>query len=461
MNDDEKFQRELRGTLDGLAREPAPDRLVARVSEIPSREPSTWTSGIRHRLSGGSFASAFGLLAVGIAIVAVAILARPGAITPSVGASPTPTPLSSAAPTASTAPTASPAPTASSAAVATPSPKPQGSTVPKSFQPVSATFVSSADGWVLGSVPCSGGQCPAIVRTTDGGSTWSSINAPKTTIEVPGGLTGKGISGLRFANGSNGWAFGPELWATHDGGTTWSRVTIAGLPATAAVAALETARGTVHAVAYDGDTNFRIATSPIAADDWHLGNLRLPVGAGPVPQIQLVLAGDAGWVLQNDRTVVNGARLLAAAWQSWDPPCLDVTGPAVLAASTATHVIAVCDVGMMSTPQGEHLYVSNDGGVTFSTVGARMPINSAVALATPDGSTIVVAGSKSTGAALVTSFDGGRTWPSTLSAGMVQIAQLGFTTRTQGLVITSDASSGAGKMLMTHDGGRTWTRVAF
>jgi photosystem II stability/assembly factor-like uncharacterized protein len=454
MNDDEKFQRELRATLDGLAREPAPDRLVARVAEIPNREPSTLTSGIRHRLSTGSFASAFGLLAVGIAIVAVAILARPGAVPPNVGASPT----SSAGPTATAAPTPSPAPTSSAAAVATQSPKPQGSAVPAGFEPVSATFVSSANGWVLGSVPCSGSRCPAIVRTTDGGATWSSIPAPKTTIEVAGGLSGKGISALRFANASAGWAFGPELWATHNGGTTWARVAIGGLPATAAVAALETARGMVHAVAYDGDT-FRIATSAIGADDWHPSKLLLPVGAGPVPQIQLVLAGDAGWVLQNDRTVVNGARLVAGTWQSWDPPCLDVTGPAVLAASTTTHVIAVCDVGMMSTPQGEHLYVSDDGGLTFSTVGGRMPINSVTAVATPDGSTIVVGGSKSSGEALVTSFDGGRTWPSTLNTGMVSITQLGFTTKTQGLLITD--KSGVGQMLMTHDGGRTWTRVAF
>jgi photosystem II stability/assembly factor-like uncharacterized protein len=454
MNDDEKFQRELRATLDRLAREPAPDRLVARVAEIPSREPSTLTSGIRHRLSGGSLASAFGLLAVGIAIVAVAILARPGAVPPNVGASPT----STTAPTATAAPTPSPAPTSSAAAVATQSPKPQGSAVPAGFEPVSATFVSSADGWVLGTVRCNGSRCPAIVRTTDGGATWSSIPAPRTTIEAAGGLTGKGISALRFANASNGWAFGPELWATHNGGTTWARVAIGGLPATTAVAALETARGTVHAVAYDGDT-FRIATSAIGADDWHPSKLLLPVGAGPVPEIQLVLAGDAGWVLQNDRTVVNGARLVAGTWQSWDPPCLDVVGPALLAASSATDLIAVCDEGVMSTPSGEHLYSSTDGGVTFARVGGRLPINSAVTVATPDGATIVVGGSKSSGEALVTSFDGGRTWPSTLNAGMVSIAQLGFTTKTQGLLITD--KSGVGQMLMTHDGGRTWTRVAF
>ena len=199
----------------------------------------------------------------------------------------------------------------------------------------------------------------------------------------------------------------------------------------------------------------------IGADDWRTASVQIPVGAGPVPAIQLVLSGTSGWVLENDRTVVGGARLVAGTWQSWNPPCLAVVGPAILAASSPTNLIAACDVGLWSTPQGEHLYVSNDGGATFSTVGGRMPINSAAAVATPDGSTIVVAGSKASGEALVTSFDGGRTWPSTLNAGMVQISQLGFTTRTQGLLITSDASSGAGTMLMTHDGGRTWTRVTF
>jgi photosystem II stability/assembly factor-like uncharacterized protein len=456
MNDDEKFQREVRGTLHDLAREPAPDRLVTRVSEIPSREPSTWTGGIRQRVSSRSLGSAFGLLAVGVAIVAVAVLARPGAIPPGVGASPS-------APVGTTVPAASTPAPSSSAAVATPAPTPQGAKVPAGFQPVSATFVSSADGWVLGSIPCSGARCPAIVRTTDGGSTWSAIGAPRTKMgngSLPGLMNGTGISGLRFANASNGWAFGPELWATHDGGATWARVVIAGLPATAAVAALEAAHGSVHAVAYDGDHDFRIATSAIRADDWRLADVRVPVGAGPVPQIQLVLAGDAGWVLQNDRTVVNGARLLAGTWLSWDPPCLDVVGPALLAASSATDLIAVCDEGVMSTPSGEHLYSSKDGGVTFSRVGGRLPINSAVAVATPDGSTIVVAGSNASGAALLTSFDGGRTWPSTLNAGNVGIIQLGFTTKTQGLLITRNQSD-VGTMLMTHDGGRTWSRVAF
>jgi photosystem II stability/assembly factor-like uncharacterized protein len=276
-----------------------------------------------------------------------------------------------------------------------------------------------------------------------------------------GELTGSGISAVRFANASDGWAFGPDLWATHDGGATWSRVTIPGLPAAGGIAALETARGTVHAVAYDGETDFRIASSAIGADDWRLADVRVGVGAGPVPEIQLVLSGDTGWVLQNDRVVTNGARLIGGTWQSWNPPCLDLVGPAVLAASSATQQIAVCDEGLWSTPTGPHLWSSSDGGVTFTRVGGRLPFAFGGALATPEKSTIVASGSNSSGTtSLVTSVDGGRTWPSTLNAGKVGISQLGFTTRTQGLVITM-TESGAGAMLMTHDGGRTWSRISF
>jgi photosystem II stability/assembly factor-like uncharacterized protein len=90
-----------------------------------------------------------------------------------------------------------------------------------------------------------------------------------------------------------------------------------------------------------------------------------------------------------------------------------------------------------------------------------MPVSSVDSVATPEVSTIVVGGSNASGSALLlTSADGGKSWPSVRNAGSVGILQLGFTTRTQGLVITR-TEAGAGQMLMTHDGGRTWTRVAF
>lgn len=461
MNDDEKFDHELRTTLDGLARESAPERLVARVSEISSREPSRLTHGIHFRVSPKGSSSVFGLLAAGVAIAMLAVLVRPGASPSPVGGSPSLGIVQTGSPP-STSPS-SVVPSSSAAVIGAPTPKLADAPVPAGFEPTSATFVSADEGSVLGSVPCDATRCPAIVRTEDGGATWSSIPAPRTTAGGgPGSVQagGSGISSIRFADRLNGWAFGPELWATHDGGATWARLVIDGLPTGATVTALETAAGKVQAVLYDAAQDFRIASSAVGIDAWRVASVRVPVGAGPVPQTQLVLSGARGWVLENDRVVTAGARFESGTWRSWPPVCLDVVGPAVLAASSASDLVAVCDVGLWGNPKGEHLFASKDGGATFAETGTRPPISSAVALATPDRSTIVIAGNDKNGAALVASFDGGQTWRTALHPAAASFADLGFTTATQGVVIATD-ERGVGHLLLTHDAGLTWTPVAF
>jgi len=317
--------------------------------------------------------------------------------------------------------------------------------------------VSPDDGWVLGTGTCSSAPCAAIARTADGGRTWAKVSAPHVSI-VPGGDQGPpGISGLRFADARNGWAFGPDLWATHDGGATWARLTIPGLPADAAIFALASANGTVHAVVLDGG-DYRVASSPVGADDFRLSAVRVPVGAGPVPLVQLVLSGAAGWLLENDRTVVGGARLVNGAWVAWQPPCADVVGPAFLAASSPTELAAACDVGLWGTPTGDHLYVSHDGGSTFVETATAVPLQMAAQVAAASPSVIVVSGFDATGAVLVATFDGGRTWAVVARLGAVGITDLGFTTATQGVAITVPAD-GAASLLMTRDGGHTWRAV--
>jgi photosystem II stability/assembly factor-like uncharacterized protein len=272
----------------------------------------------------------------------------------------------------------------------------------------------------------------------------------------PGQAT-SGVSGLRFADTNNGWAFGPDLWATHDGGTTWSRVTIPGVPADAPVFALETAGGIVHAAVLDGG-NFRVASSPVGSDGWSVAPVRVPVGAGPVPTVQLVLSGAAGWLVENDRTVVGGARLANGSWVAWTPPCADVVGPAYLAASSPTELAAACDVGLWSNPTGDHLYLSHDGGSTFAPAGTAAPLTTAAMAAMASPSVVVVGGSDATRAVLVATFDAGRTWTVVAWLGAVTLADLGFTTATQGVVITGPAG-GSSSLLMTRDGGRTWRAV--
>ena len=333
---------------------------------------------------------------------------------------------------------------------------PSASTSLLGLSPASVTFVSADDGWVLGTGTCSGAPCAAIARTVDGGRTWTGVSAPAAAI-VPGGDQGPpGISRLRFADARDGWAFGPDLWATHDGGATWARLTIPGLPADAAIVALESANGKVHAAVLDGQ-DYRVASSPVGADDFRLSAVRVPVGAGPVPAVQLVVSGAAGWLIENDRAVVGGARLVNGAWVAWQPPCADVVGPAFLAASSPTELAAACDVGLWGTSTGDHLYVSHDGGSTFVESGTAVLLTTAAQVAAASPSTIVVGGFDAKGAVLVATFDGGRTWAVVARLGAT-IADLGFTTAAQGVVITAPAD-GTASLLMTRDGGRTWRAV--
>jgi photosystem II stability/assembly factor-like uncharacterized protein len=338
---------------------------------------------------------------------------------------------------------------------------PVGGPIPANFQPASATFTSVDDGWLLGTATCAGAPCVAIVRTTDGGRTWASIPAPKATF-VAGGSGTSGVGGLRFADALDGWAFGPDLWATHDGGATWHRVSLPGLSAGGQVMTLETAAGAVHAV-YDrglGGGLMTIATSPVGSDAWTVSPTTVELGAGPVPRPQIVLHGSAGWLIEVDREVLAGARLVAGEWKPWQPPCTNTAGPATLAAASASDLVVACDEGVWSTPTGVHVFVSSDGGATFTPAASKPPVFSIEGVAAPAPGVAFVAGSLSgVGSAIVGSFDGGATWTAVhvlQGAGSLGVS---FTTADQGISISA-TGDGRSDLLMTRDGGRTWSKVA-
>jgi photosystem II stability/assembly factor-like uncharacterized protein len=90
--------------------------------------------------------------------------------------------------------------------------------------------------------------------------------------------------------------------------------------------------------------------------------------------------------------------------------------------------------------------------------GTTLPLQMAGQVAAASPSVIVVGGSDATGAVLVATFDGGRTWTIVARLGAVTIADLGLTTATQGVVISAP-SGGPVRLLMTRDGGRTWRAV--
>lgn len=464
------FEDQLRHALADEAGGPAPDRLATRVAAVArTSRPRATRIGFGRGLVGGGLRASrgFGFAAVVVAVVVGVVLLRNLPLTSTgPGSSPNVSPPGSVVPSSS-AP-ASPAPSspaqspAASSAVG-----PVGGPIPPGFQPVSVTFVSASEGWLLGSVPCSPDLCASVLRTTDGGRTWQSIPAPATTV-VPAAAGPKGVSGIRFADALDGWAYGPEVWATHDGGATWHEQALPGIDSQIGVFALEAAGGLVHAVypPGSGGGSLAIASSPVGSDAWTVSAVSVTLGAGPVPRPQIVLHGTAGWILENDRVVTDGARLVQRAWQTWQPPCLDTAGPADLAAADAAHLVAVCDIGQWSTPSGVHLYTSADGGVSFRASSVLVPVagESGVTVApsaSGEWSTAVVAGSESGGGAvLVATFDRGQTWSVVhRSPSNAEVSYVGFTTSSQGVAIETAAGGTSSRLLMTRDGGHSWSAV--
>ena len=76
-------------------------------------------------------------------------------------------------------------------------------------------FADASNGWVVGDAVGVTGD-GGILRTTDGGATWSKVSGITTDLY-----------GVDFIDASNGWAVGSggAILRTTDGGATWSAQT--------------------------------------------------------------------------------------------------------------------------------------------------------------------------------------------------------------------------------------------
>ncbi len=146
-----------------------------------------------------------------------------------------------------------------------------GGPVPAGFLARDLTFVSADQGWLLGTAPCASAPCTSIVRTTDGGRTWVGIPAPRAglaSVGQNGCGDGPCVWGLRFANPSVGYAFGPNsLYLTVNSGATWQKQSVQ-------ADAIEIANGTALRVSHTTvgcppGCTYRISSAPVGSTAWH------------------------------------------------------------------------------------------------------------------------------------------------------------------------------------------------
>lgn len=346
--------------------------------------------------------------------------------------------------------------------------------VPRNFAPMSVTFVSATHAWVIGQAGApgscyNGSICTSVAWTGDGGKSWHGEPAPVTG--PPAGASG--VSGIRFLDGVNGWAYGPQLWVTHNAGNTWHQISTGGQRVTD----LETAGDRAYALFASctggsgfasGCTSYTLMTTTKDSDNWQ------PVGAATSgltasgagssgsgsgdSGAMLALTGSQGYLLAPDGTVYSGP--LGGTWQkAGTAPC--TPGPAqanglpsrALLAPMAARGLALACEGLDGT-NAINIATSSDGGASWlSPAEANVPGTPTSLSAAPDH-TLVLA----TTSGIYTLPSGGAQWQTASSGASAMpsggFSYVGMTDSSNGVALPADSS--LHEIWLTTDGGRTW-----
>lgn len=287
------------------------------------------------------------------------------------------------------------------------------------------------------------------------------MNAPPTFFSDGDSEDMSSVSQIRFADANDGWAYGPGLWTTHDGGARWRQDYLPSQASPGFINDIEAARDVVDVALFDNNFDARIETSPVGTDAWHETPISIAGGAGAQPSAAITLSGTEGWMVQVNRTVIGGARFGRTGWLVWQPPCLTGGGGLLLAASSATYVAAVCSDGQWTNfPARVVVGFSSNSGSTFSSAALQPGLAEAASPA--PGAVVIASLGAGDNVVFTATYNAGATWEKVFATTTDDYpAFIGFTSASQGVAILDDVGATTATLLMTFNGGRRWAPVPF
>jgi len=349
---------------------------------------------------------------------------------------------------------------------------------PRLFRAESITWISPRRGWVLGAAPCGAKTCTDVIATTNGGATWKLRGTVPAQIPQVG-EPGSGVSGIRFGTARAGWAFGPRLYRTSDGGRSWARQPVPGHGRQIlALAATATATYAIVSPCGFGTglcrgrgplTLWRTATR--TGQPWTRVPVTLPINdfANLTAHGRIAYAVDAQRDVNGHRDRLYASTDNGRRFSARPVPCDRRPGSALweAVATSATHVALLCfgPAGPQPGQATKSAYRSASTGKTWTYAGAT-PVPGATMqathlAATPSGNLAITSSSggsfiyinnshRRAWSTAVALGDGGRGW-----------GDIVYVTNHKGWAIYSPAGffHGLGKILLTSDSGRHWHAI--
>jgi hypothetical protein len=347
------------------------------------------------------------------------------------------------------------------------SPAPPGARGGGALTVLSVSFGSTSAGWLL-ATPCADqvATCRTVVmrKTVDGGRTWFAVPAPDAApADIYQGIPPVGAVGaIAFTSARDGWAFGPGLWQTRDGGATWQQLTAPGGPVQDLGVSGDRVLAVTGRCGVDYPAcSFRVYAAAAGSDSWRA--VPGAVGTG-VSSVRIVVSGGVGYLFavaadHGPDLLLAGPVNGAARWRPRPDPCRSAMSGALAAAPG--WLFLGCGQEPGAGNQLKTAWLSGDGGRSWREL-ASPPFGGYLSAASMSpGGTIFLSGSRMD---LYISRDRGRGWqqsPSLDSAAGLANAGWPLTgltiTDTQG--VAYQEGLGRPQIWLTSDGGRYWTPV--
>ena len=339
-----------------------------------------------------------------------------------------------------------------------------GASAAAHFLPSAVSWLNASDGFVLGEGDCPlpAPGCTSVLRTRDGGRTFTRLPGPPVPLATRDPSTTLAVSQLLFVDPEVGYAYGPGLWMTTDGARHWHLLA----PTNVMTVIVGTAVDVLTLACSSGGpactaTGLDVWRAPPGQDTLALAAHLPGPGTG---EWSAALSGDRGVITLANAPGTGPSRLWrtddgGATWIAGTPPC--AMDPVATAATGQGELLVACTGSAGAGQQAKTLFASRDDARTFHAVGTA-PLEGLLTQVAADGPYAIVLSARGGADVLDASSDGGRTWVTfALADGGVGLSSLAWVTPTTAVVVQGGPGLfGPDRVLISRDRGAHWTPLA-